>query len=137
MKTLTNIVLGGVFALGMSGCNLNIEHTPVKQERTIVLNKEHTDSYEHRYWAGKAWMISRHAETNYVRFGGNTSFRINNKDMYNRFEKGDSAIILFREDYLVKYDSKDTSKQNPEAKLRLDRDFVDAVKIGNNTKVYY
>jgi len=133
MNKLQRLLGVGAIALAsITGCKYQTEYSKIKHEIATVTLREHqdaTNSIGFGVAIGNpgAGLAMSHGERYYIFFDGEIDFEINNKDIFNRFNKGDSAYITYKEIDLLRF--KNVSRGGIRKlfkKAFFDYEFVDA-----------
>lgn len=114
MKTLTKLFLIGALALELFGCKeYKTEYSEIKQENTVVSQKYHRGAWSQPTRIGKITSMIHHPAINRTTFDGDIDFVVNGREIYERFNEKDSAIVSYRERYELVYDdiNKDGKKE--------------------------
>jgi hypothetical protein len=135
VKYLRNGILSA--ALLMAGCKeYKTEYSEVMHENATVASMYHEDNWIQMMpvmIGDNVGIIPiSHPEINWITFDGQVDFDIDNEEIFNRFNKNDSADISYREIYRTVYDDGDGDgkKELLEKKIR-GYYFIDAQRPKN------
>jgi len=132
-KIAPYILAVGLFASLVSGCKeTRKELSDLLHEDARVMSMEHHSSWIQlmpmQVGEVTTMMTIVHPERNEIKFEGKVNFELNNKQIYGRFNKDDSADVSYREEYELTFEDldKDGVKEQT-GKVLMDYKFVDAL----------
>jgi hypothetical protein len=107
LKHLGRKVAPFLFATGLTtsllgGCS-EYKYSSLLHEKAIVTDKRHIDTHLSPIPTGKSIILMPTPEVNQIKFDGEIDFEINNRDIYNKLDKGDLVNLYYKEKYNIKF----------------------------------
>ena len=127
-NTIKMYAIAGLAILSMGCSEKRTEISDVIEEEAKVTNMHHSPSRTVPYSTGKAAGVRYHPEENWVTFDGEVDFTVNNRDIFGRFKKGDTAVVRYRNRWKVTLDDTDgDGKKEVVSREQASPEFVDAI----------
>jgi hypothetical protein len=131
-KSLASILAASFLFLG--GCKeYRTQYSEVKQEDAVVTERYHRSARMHPVMVGKVRSFVHHPAINRTTFDGVVDFTINSRELYERFNEKDNALVFYRESYRETYE--DINKDGQKELINKEFsgfEFIDAQKSTNS-----
>ncbi len=129
-KATTHLLLAGLTVGLVTGCDrkeIQTELSDILHEDAKVISTDHKKRFFQPIMIGKMLSGISHPAVYKVTFDGEVDFEIDNKEIYDRFNRGDIVDVLYRKSYQLTFEdlNKDGKKEQI-SRILTGYEFLDA-----------